>query len=82
MKDWAGVTERLLCEIAFAEEREIDGLKGLPRRVGGRFDTLFTAITFAEAGEFGTARDIMGGGHGRNRNGDMGDLSHVCAGAG
>lgn len=62
MKNIAGKIEEIFIEIAFAEEREIRYLKNISGRLTELLDDLFTAITFAEVGEFDTAQNIMGGG--------------------
>lgn len=54
--------EELFTEAALAEERETRSGGRISRRFGDLFDSLFMAITFAEAGEFGTAREILGPG--------------------
>lgn len=62
MKNLSGRIEEIFIEIAFAEERESGQLKNISGRFTEWFDKHFTAITFAEAGDFDTARDVMGGG--------------------
>lgn len=64
MKSIAGKREGLFMEIAFAAERVIERVRKQSGRFTGLLDSLFTAVTFAEAGEFETAPNIMGGGPG------------------
>jgi hypothetical protein len=56
--------------------RAIPG-KGGDRRLAGQWEALFTAITFAEAGEFETARQIVHEAGERKRR-FAGELSDHC----
>lgn len=67
MKNLTGIIEDLFMEIAFAEEPEINHLKNSSGRLADRLDGMFTAITFAEAGEFDTARNVIVSGFGDGR---------------
>lgn len=67
-------------EIAFAEERDMRLLKNIPGRYAERLDALFTAITFAEAGEFDPARRFVGGGTGNSKRHVERRLPRFCAG--
>lgn len=73
MKDITGRLQDLFMEIAFAEERDIRLLKNISGRFAERLDKLFAAITFAEAGEFDTARIFLSG-----RTGDGGRSAGYC----
>lgn len=79
MKTISGQIEKLFIKIAFAEERKIVHLGNRPGRLGGWFHNLFTAITFAEAGEFDTARDLMGGDSGNSRRRSGSHFTGFCA---
>jgi len=68
MKNIAGRIEEMLIEVAFAEEREISYLKNISGRFTEGLDNRFTAMSFAEAGEFDMAADFMSGGHGCGKN--------------
>jgi len=80
MKQLARRIEEMFIEIAFAEERETSHLKNISGRFTEELDNHFTAITFAEAGEFGTAKDFMGGGLGGSKRPAGYCLSDFCAG--
>ena len=80
MKNIARRIEEMFIEIAFAEEREINHLKKISGRFTEGLDKHFTAITFAEAGEFDTARDFMGGGDGGGKSTAGYCLTGFCAG--
>lgn len=80
MKNIARIIEEMFVEIAFAEEREISCLKNISGRFNERLDNHFTAITFAEAREFDTAGDFMGGGSGSSKSTAGYCLSGFCEG--
>ncbi len=70
----------MFTEIAFAEERDIRHLKKFASPYAERLEVLFTAITFAEAGEFDPARRLMGGGTGSSKRHVERRLPRFCAG--
>lgn len=74
MKDVIRVVGKLLKEMAFAGERVLDYFKRLSGRFAEGLVTTFLAVTFAEAGDFQAARDIMDGGPG-----DGGRRANGCA---
>ncbi len=80
MKDIARRLEDLFIEIAFSEERDVRLLKNISGRFTERVDELFTAITFAEAGEFNAAKRLIGGGAGNSRRHVERSLQRFCAG--
>lgn len=80
MKNIVGRIEEMFIEVAFAEEREIRRLKNISGRFTEGLDNHYTAITFAEAGEFDMARDFMGGGDGCSKSTAGYCLTGFCAG--
>ncbi|MBI5740737.1 MAG: hypothetical protein HZA16_08445 [Nitrospirae bacterium] len=80
MKNLTRKIEDLFMEITFAEEPGTNHLKNSSGRFSDWLNDIFTAITFAEAGEFETARNVMGGGHGDGRNAVEYCLHGVCEG--
>ncbi len=80
MKNLGRKIEDIFIEIAFAEERDIGHLKNISGRYTERLDALFTAVTFAEAGEFDAARLFIGGGSGNSKRHVERRLERFCAG--
>lgn len=69
MKRISQYMEDIFTEAALAEERDMRNRGQISGRSGDLLDSLFTAITFAEAGEFDTARDMMGSDRGNEGHG-------------
>ncbi len=57
MKDLTRITSEPLKKLVFPEERAFGYFKRLSGRFSKGFDITFLAVTFAEAGDFETARD-------------------------
>ena len=74
--------EQIFVDIAFAEEAGSSDRRSFPD-LTERIDTMFTAITFAEAGEPAAALKFMGSSSGdshRTSSHDHHDLSCFCMG--
>ncbi|MHB8879887.1 MAG: hypothetical protein ACYC69_00090 [Thermodesulfovibrionales bacterium] len=80
MKHLTSRIEEVFMEIAFAEEREIRHITNGSGCFAEWLDDLFTAITFAEVGEFDEAQNIMGGGSRGSRNSVGYCLPGFCTG--
>lgn len=61
MKQLARRLEELFIDITFAEDREFDSVKRASSKVAVGSEDTFTAIAFAESGEFETAASYING---------------------
>lgn len=59
MTNLARRLEELFTEITFAEDRVFSPVQKVLRRVGQKIENTFTAIAFAEAGEYDIARSSL-----------------------